>query len=172
LVKLNITIDQSSPSCQLLDVFWERGVFYVAEMRCSSSLGLSASRVVEKEHLFSHIRTKLQKDRPYLLGKLISIDTVKIDDVSMKQITVMFNSDHSAWHYGWVSHKHACNTPHLVDVMVLVESTIIGSQFVIAASYLSPEFVVSSTKNSRGQRSSPRIDYSSDETDKDESLKK
>lgn len=168
LVKINIKVNQDSPLCQNLDIFWESGASYIAEMRTSCSPGLSELRVLDKELIFSNIRTKERKCQPYLLGQVTCVDTLQFGSFSVKQVTVIFNAEHNAWHYGWVSHKHTSHTHHVVDIMVLIESPLNPTHFVVAASYLSPEFIVSSTKNTRYQRDFLRLDYSSDEPEKDD----
>lgn len=149
-IKLNVPIERNSPQCHSIDTFWEEGVIYLAEIRSRDTPGLSDTRSIEKVHVLSHTRSKQEKCEPYLRGQITEINTIILSpNQIMKEISIVFNSERCAWHYAWVSHKHFNNTLHIIDVMILIDSLTSNDHYIIAGSFLSPEFSVSSTKNCR-----------------------
>jgi hypothetical protein len=158
-MKLHVKVDATSPACQWNDEFWQSEVTYIAEIRTRDGPG-SELGLIEKDFVSSQIRTKEHKDRPYHRGRSIDIRTVHSENCSWKHVTVIFNSERCAWHYGWVSHKHSRNTAHVLDVLVMFDSPVLPTHFFITGSYVSPEFRVSSTKRSR-RTSAPSASSSS-----------
>jgi hypothetical protein len=158
-MKFHIKVESTSPSCHWNDDFWQSEATYIAEIRTrdapAAELGL-----IEKDFVTSQIRTKDHKNKPYIRGRVIDIQTVHDPNFCWKHITVMFNSEHGAWHYGWVSHKHSSNTPHVVDILVMFDSPALPTHYFLAGSYISPEFRITCTKRSR-QRSSAPVDEES-----------
>ena len=87
---------------------------------------------------------------PYLNGRVMDISTVTMPGSNLvKRISLEFNSECIAWHYGWTSHKFSSNKEHVIDVMVLVERDMSENRLFVAASYLSPSFRITSTKKSK-----------------------
>ena len=121
-----------------------------AEIRCADEKGLSHERLVQKSLILPQIRTRKAKTMPYLNGRVLDISTVSIPgSILLKRISLEFNSECIAWHYGWTSHKFSSNKEHVIDVMVLVERDMSENRLFVAASYLSPSFRITSTKKSK-----------------------
>lgn len=101
-----------------------------------------------------HIRSKSEKYKPFIKGECIDIQTTTSSDGKSisKQITLEFNSEHNAWHYGWMSHRYSSDKTHVIDVMILVEPKHDNDCFFLAGSFLSTAFTVVSTKRSRAER--------------------
>ena len=85
--------------------------------------------------------------------------------VMTKDITLEFNSDCNAWHYGWTSHRYSRDKTHVIDVMTLVEPKHDSDRYFLAGSFLSTSFTVVSTKRSRVER---RTDASSEAESEEE----
>lgn len=148
---LEVTISPKSPACQHYDTFWMQTV-YIAELRCKDDAGLSAVRYVPKHEVMSNLRTKTEKFKPYIKGECVGVETIPGDGFTRKKISLEFNAEHNAWHYGWISHKYSNSKSHVIDVMVLVERAAIDDRFFIAASFLPPEFTIVSTKRGRATK--------------------
>mmetsp|Transcript_21948 Transcript_21948/g.37033 ORF Transcript_21948/g.37033 Transcript_21948/m.37033 type:complete len:334 (-) Transcript_21948:535-1536(-) len=169
---LEIQVDEQSPPCQLHDDFWS-GVTYIAEMRESSIPGLSSERFVARQDVDGQIRSKHDKCKGLIEGKPTRIRSISVGSMGSvesphasnqrqetvtlstpstssatttitKVIDLEFNSQCQSWHYGWQSHKYKKVTKHCVDVLVLVENGTEG--YYVAASFISPEFEIVSTK--------------------------
>lgn len=141
---LEVRINRNSPPCQLDDTFW-KDVTYIAEMRESSIPGLSSVRFVSRHEIESQIRTRPEKFKSLIEGQAKDVKSVNCTSNSAtKVIDLEFNSQCQAWHYGWQSHKYKKDTKHCIDVLVLVENGNDG--YFVAASFMSPEFEIVSTK--------------------------
>lgn len=155
-VSLFVEINEESPPCHLFDSFWCSDVLYIAEMKCSTEL--TQDRFISKSTVLSKLRTRNTKCQPYIRGTLVQIETTNENLRQVKRIDLVFNEDHNAWHYGWVSHKCTSERTHVLDIMVLVENDMPENYF-LAASFPSPEFIVTSTKAGRQrQREEESID--------------
>ncbi len=153
---LEIPIAAESPSCHRYDTFWRR-IQYIAEIRCKVDEGLSSTWSVSKEYVSSQLRSKARKGNPYITGRCVSIETLSNHDIlCAKKITIEFNSEKNAWHYGWVSHKHSNLTSHVVDISVLVENRRSPDTLFVAGAFVSPEFTVTCTKRQRTDKNSPK----------------
>jgi len=148
---LEVTITPKCPPCQYYDAFWAQTV-YIAELRCKDEAGLSAGRYVSKRDVMSNLRSRTEKFKPYIKGQCTSVKTTESDGITTKLISLEFNSEHNAWHYGWTSHKYSNSKSHVIDVMVLVQRSAVDERFFIAASFLSPEFTIVSTKRGRATK--------------------
>ena len=150
-VSLYIEIDEQSPTCHLFDTFWMSDVLYLAEIKCSNEI--SQERFVSKSDIHSNIKTKEAKCNPYIQGRTLLVETTNSDTLhQMKRIDISFNQDHNAWHYGWISHKCSSEQSHILDIMVLIENDAMNDQYFLAASFHSPEFMITSTKSGRQKK--------------------
>jgi hypothetical protein len=148
-VVLVVPIDSESPKCHKFDKFWKK-VHFLAELRCSESAGLSSHMHVSKSQILSQIRSKGHLHKPYIKGKCVSIENCIEDEALVfKKVSIQFNSDHHAWHYGWISHKHTSDMTHVVDVSVFVANKHTPDTFFNAGSFASPEFTLSCTKRQK-----------------------
>jgi hypothetical protein len=147
-----IEITEESPPCHLFDSFWSTDVLYISEMKCSTELG--QDRIFSKEMVLSKIRTQNKKCEPYIRGTFLGVETTYADECcQLKRVDLVFNEDHSAWHYGWKSHRRMSERSHVLDVMVLVENESKDDEYFLAGSFPSPNFVITSTKSGRQRRS-------------------
>ena len=157
VVVLDVPIDLTSPTCHKFDNFWIQNQ-YVAEIKCKDARGFSSDIYVSKHSILSQIRSKAKKCNPYIAGRCVSIETCFEDGVMFaKKITIEFNSDRHAWHYGWVSHKNTRFKSHVLEITVLVERNQSKDTYFVAASFESPEFTVSCTKGKQLSRKQTRI---------------
>ena len=124
--------------------YWLNNVLAVAQFRPSAVDGLSSRNSVSKDELLSSMRTTLHPQEEYILGE-VTITSARIKE--NKILRICFNRECMAWHYGWRSSKWIQDIPHVMDVMLLEDRK--NSNLGVIASFLSNEFVITSTKKKR-----------------------
>lgn len=119
-------------------------VLAVAQFRPLDVDGLSSRDSISKDELLSSMRTTLHPKEEYILGE-VTVSTARIKE--NKTLRICFNRECMAWHYGWRSSKWIQDNPHVMDVVLLEDRK--DSHMGVIASFLSTEFVITSTKKKR-----------------------
>ncbi len=121
----------------------------LAEIRPIGTMGLSGTHRWPLDVVLGNIRTSSHPLRPYVKGRIKSFIQEPArgglsDTQRMTSISISFNEELSAWHYGWMSNKHVGSMMHAVDVVFLQKD--IGGYLTVTGSFLSGEFSVFSTR--------------------------
>lgn len=129
--------------------FWSSEIIAVAQLRPSSGEGLSSRQSISKEELLGSLRTPINhifssSGNNYFLGD-ITVSTMKQQE--NKVISIIFNHERTAWHYGWTSSKWVQDATHVMDVVILEDKG--GFSLDIIGSFVSNEFGITSTKKRR-----------------------
>lgn len=128
--------------------YWVNCTLVVAEFRPFDRLGLSSKVAVPKTELLSALRTPISsgytaESDNYYLGE-ISVTTQTPKNMTLH---ICFNRECNAWHYGWKSNKWVQGMTHVLDTVILEDTG--GADLIVIASFLSNEFLITSTKKKR-----------------------
>ncbi len=99
-------------------------LIFVAEIRPEGVPGLSSNHVLEKSRVMSMVRSSVRSSGGSNVGELV-VGKVEYSNFEEKKssVHVKFNAEQHSWDYSWKSNRWEVNKTHVIDVMVMEDTS-------------------------------------------------